>query len=113
MPETADLLGRLRAAGVAAVLSGAGPSVLALTGAGLPGHDLVDSIARETGIAWRVIPLDIERHGAAVQLTRPGAHSPDIPWSMDPEGRAHAPGAGPAERPPRGSTAFTVTHGRP
>ena len=31
MPRTADLLGRLRAAGVAAVVSGAGPSVLALT----------------------------------------------------------------------------------
>ena len=31
MPPTADLLGRLRAAGVAATVSGAGPAVLALT----------------------------------------------------------------------------------
>ena len=36
MPRTADLLGRLRAAGVAAVVSGAGPSVLAFTVAGRP-----------------------------------------------------------------------------
>ncbi len=34
MPETAQLVGRLRAAGVPAVVSGAGPSVLALTGVG-------------------------------------------------------------------------------
>ena len=30
MPETAALVGRLRAAGIPAVVSGAGPSVLAL-----------------------------------------------------------------------------------
>lgn len=35
MPETAALVARLRAAGVAAVVSGAGPSVLALTVGGL------------------------------------------------------------------------------
>ncbi len=33
MPQTADLVARLREAGVPAVMSGAGPSVLALTGA--------------------------------------------------------------------------------
>lgn len=36
MPATADLLADLRSAGVAAVVSGAGPSVLALTTTGLP-----------------------------------------------------------------------------
>lgn len=36
MPETAGLLTRLRSAGVAAVVSGAGPSVLALTTTDLP-----------------------------------------------------------------------------
>ena len=36
MPETARLLARLRSAGVAAVVSGAGPSVLALTTSDLP-----------------------------------------------------------------------------
>ncbi|HLI42141.1 MAG TPA: homoserine kinase [Streptosporangiaceae bacterium] len=71
MPETSALLRGLRAAGIPAAVSGAGPSVLALLGArGEPGyrHRLgsLDSIARETGIAWRVSSLDIERHGARV-----------------------------------------------
>ena len=73
MPRTAELLARLRAAGVAAVVSGAGPSVLALTVAGAPGGpDLVDSIAAETGIAWRISPLAIDRQGATLQTAVPG-----------------------------------------
>jgi homoserine kinase len=73
MPRTADLLGRLRAAGVAAVVSGAGPSVLAFTVAGGPsGPDLVDSIAAETGIGWRISPLAIDRQGATLQTAVPG-----------------------------------------
>jgi homoserine kinase len=73
MPRTADLLGRLRAAGVAAVVSGAGPSVLAFTVAGQPGGpDLVDSIAAETGIGWRISPLAIDRQGATLQTAVPG-----------------------------------------
>jgi homoserine kinase len=76
MPQTADLLGRLRAAGVAATVSGAGPSVLALTVAGAnPGPDLVDSIAAETGIGWRISPLDIDRHGATLQTAVPAERS--------------------------------------
>jgi homoserine kinase len=76
MPGTADLLGRLRAAGVAAAISGAGPSVLALTVAGAnPGPDLVDSIAAETGIGWRISPLDIDRHGATLQTAVPAERS--------------------------------------
>jgi homoserine kinase len=76
MPGTADLLGRLRAAGVAAAISGAGPSVLALTVAGAnPGPDLVDSIAAETGIGWRISPLDIDRHGATLQTSVPAERS--------------------------------------
>jgi homoserine kinase len=76
MPGTADLLGRLRAAGVAATMSGAGPSVLALTVAGAnPGPDLVDSIAAETGIGWRISPLDIDRHGATLQTAVPAGRS--------------------------------------
>jgi homoserine kinase len=68
MPASAELLRRLREAGVAAVISGAGPSVLALLVTGeQPGPDVVDSIARETGIGWHVIPLDIDRQGAVVQ----------------------------------------------
>src|SRR6202034_4343224 len=68
MPATHDLVGRLRAAGVPAVTSGAGPSVLAfLTGHGAGDVDLakLDSIARETGTQWRVSPLAVERHGAS------------------------------------------------
>ena len=74
MPETSALVGGLRAAGVPAVVSGAGPSVLAL----LPGKpdyrhhlDSLGSIVRETGIAWKISSLDVERHGA--RILRPEA----------------------------------------
>jgi homoserine kinase len=78
MPRTADLLRRLRAAGVAAVVSGAGPSVLAFTVAGQPGApDLVDSIAAETGIGWRISPLAIDRQGATLQTAVPGERPRD------------------------------------
>jgi homoserine kinase len=71
MPETSALVRRLRAAGIPAVTSGAGPSVLALLGArdgtDYRHHlDSLDSIVRETGIAWYVSSLDIERQGARV-----------------------------------------------
>jgi homoserine kinase len=68
MPATHALVGLLRAAGVAAVVSGAGPSVLAfLTGEGAQDADLakLDSIATETGTHWRISPLAVERHGAS------------------------------------------------
>ena len=74
MPETSALVGGLRAAGVPAVVSGAGPSVLAL----LPGKpdyrhhlDSLGSIVRETGIAWHISSLDVERQGARVLLPEP------------------------------------------
>jgi homoserine kinase len=74
LPATADLLRRLRMAGLAAVVSGAGPAVLVLTGPGSDSApDLVDSIARETGIAWRISPLDVDRQGATLQTAVPGA----------------------------------------
>jgi homoserine kinase len=68
MPATHELVSRLRAAGVAAVVSGAGPSALAfLTEDGAQDADLekLDSIARETGTHWRITPLAVERHGAS------------------------------------------------
>lgn len=81
MPETAALVGRLRAAGLPAVVSGAGPSVLALLSCqpgGQPGepdyrHDLdsLGSIVRETGIAWHISSLDVERQGARVLRPEP------------------------------------------
>jgi homoserine kinase len=92
MPATHDLVRRLRAAGIPAVVSGAGPSVLAfLTDptddgsaggpAGPPGNAVqesraralavVDSTVREAGIAWQVSPLDVERQGASVASAVP------------------------------------------
>jgi len=72
MPATHDLVGRLRGAGLAAVVSGAGPSVLALL---TSAHELesLDSIVKETGIEWRVSPLDVERQGASVAPGVPSA----------------------------------------
>ncbi len=62
MPESAALLRTLRSAGVPAVLSGAGPSVLALTGderaAQLPGHAV-----------FQVYRLHIDKAGATVTRT--------------------------------------------
>ena len=112
MPETADLLGRLRRAGAAAVVSGAGPSILVMTVAGQqPGPDVVDSIARETGISWDVIPLDVDRLGPAIQ-PGPDAHLLDTR-----QGRpfTQAPGLGvhPAGTSPQGRMARPATHGPP
>jgi homoserine kinase len=67
MPATHDLVRRLRAVGVAAIVSGAGPTALAfVTGEVLAGDlETLGSIARETGMPWRIKPLDIERRGAS------------------------------------------------
>src|SRR5271165_5887550 len=71
MPETGALVGRLREAGVPAVVSGAGPSVLALlSGPGKSDYrhhlDSLGSIVRETGIGWHISSLDVERQGARI-----------------------------------------------
>jgi homoserine kinase len=71
MPQTYALVRALRAVGIPAVVSGAGPSVLAFLGVpGSPGNrrhlDSLGSIVRETGIAWHVSSLDVEREGARV-----------------------------------------------
>jgi hypothetical protein len=75
MPGTHDLVRRLRSAGVPAVVSGAGPAVLAfLTGqAGVTDLETLGSIARETGMGWRISPLDVERRGASAA---PGVRVP-------------------------------------
>jgi homoserine kinase len=72
MPESLALLDRLRAEGHAAVVSGAGPSLLVLTqrhpedpGDGPPVR--VREIADLTPRGWRVLPLDVDLHGATVQ----------------------------------------------
>jgi homoserine kinase len=75
MPATADLVARLRAAGIPAVVSGAGPTVLALTVAGThPGPDAVARIAGGAGPQWQVDVLQVDRVGATVAARhRPGA----------------------------------------
>jgi homoserine kinase len=68
MPATADLVGRLRAAGIAAVVSGAGPAVLALTVTGsTPGPDTVASVTAAAGSPWRTLPLAVDLDGAVVR----------------------------------------------
>ena len=67
MPATAELIARLRTAGIPAVVSGAGPSVLAFTMAGTrPGPDAVRQIAGGARASWRVHVLDVDRDGATV-----------------------------------------------
>jgi homoserine kinase len=67
MPATHDLVRRLRAAGVPAVVSGAGPTALAFLTGEITVGDLerLGSIGRETGMPWRIQPLDVERRGAS------------------------------------------------
>ena len=72
MPATADLVARLRAAGIPAVVSGAGPTVLALTVAGThPGPDAVARIAGAAGPQWQVDVLQVDRVGATVAARHP------------------------------------------
>jgi homoserine kinase len=61
MPRTAALLDELRAAGVAAVVSGAGPTVLALTTAA----ERADVLRFERR-GWSALPLDVDREGAVL-----------------------------------------------
>ncbi|WP_033340159.1 homoserine kinase [Catenuloplanes japonicus] len=57
MPESAALVARLRAAGVAAVISGAGPTVLALT-------QVPDGF--EAGEGWSAAPIAVDSDGAGL-----------------------------------------------
>jgi homoserine kinase len=67
MPGTAALITALRAAGIAAVVSGAGPAVLALTVAGaLIGPAAVAAIAAQEDPDWTVTEVEIDRDGAVV-----------------------------------------------
>ena len=145
MPATADLQARLRRAGVAAVVSGAGPSVLALGVAGAPlgpadappgladgrrgladdrgdlaagrpvadgqpGLALVDSIARETGIAWHVTPLKVDRQGATVHAGT-GRPPPGTAWQGRSTNQDPEPGVHPAGGSTQGRATDPATHG--
>jgi homoserine kinase len=62
MPQSADLVSRLRAAGHAAVVSGAGPSVLVLStrASGL-------DVSAWTPAGWAALPLDVDPRGAVTR----------------------------------------------
>ena len=112
MPETADLLGRLRRAGIAAVVSGAGPSVLALGLADArPGLAAVGSIAHETGIAWLVTPLKVDRQGATVQSGGMGVPALGTARQGRSTNQASGPGVLPAERSTQGRATNPATYG--
>jgi homoserine kinase len=67
MPGTAALMAVLRAAGIPAVVSGAGPAVLALLLDRLgPGPADVAALAAQAGPDWQVLPLRVDTAGASV-----------------------------------------------
>jgi homoserine kinase len=71
MPDTAALIADLRRARIPAVVSGAGPAVLALVAAGVtPGAGEVAAIAAASGQDWNVSALDVDRCGATVRRDR-------------------------------------------
>jgi homoserine kinase len=88
MPDSYALVQALRGAGIAAVVSGAGPSLLAIFAQDSRCDlDSLGSIVRETGKAWRISPLDVEPQGA--RLLRPdigGFHGTDTPSLRDTDG---------------------------
>ncbi|PZG17836.1 homoserine kinase [Nonomuraea aridisoli] len=63
MRESVDLVERLRAVGVPAVVSGAGPTVLAFSTS-----DTQDLIAPEVGNDWHIQQMDVDPVGANVQF---------------------------------------------
>ncbi|SEO91396.1 homoserine kinase [Trujillonella endophytica] len=77
MPDTIALVDRLREAGHAAVVSGAGPSVLVLSRRrpdDPPGDPAAAAGVREiadlASAGWSVRPLGVDRHGASVSRPR-------------------------------------------
>jgi homoserine kinase len=63
MPETLRLVRELRADGLAAAVSGAGPTVLVLTDA-----SQLDAVVERGPAGWTVLTVPIDRRGALVQL---------------------------------------------
>lgn len=71
MPQTLALVARLRSAGLAAVVSGAGPSVLVLGGAELT-EAVVGARCGGADDGWTVRAIDLDRGGAQVGETSAG-----------------------------------------
>ncbi|HKB30074.1 MAG TPA: homoserine kinase [Streptosporangiaceae bacterium] len=114
MPDTAGLVNRLRGAGIPAVVSGAGPSVLAFPAAeSSAGLGVLGSIVKETGNGWLVSPLDVDRQGASVQSGPPDATSSNAPRKAWP-GRGlgqERPGSA-ASPEPQDRPSSSATHGQ-
>mgnify|MGYP001557460818 FL=1 len=74
MPETDSLITELRAEGLAAVVSGAGPSILVLCSD--PAERLVaaELVAAHRGTPWQSLLLAVDFKGATVMM-----HPVDIP----------------------------------
>jgi homoserine kinase len=67
MPASLALVGSLRAAGVPAVLSGAGPTVLALLGGDVSaGKRRIGEVVAESGAGFVTLPLAVDAAGARV-----------------------------------------------
>jgi homoserine kinase len=73
MPDSAMLISRLRAAGIPAVLSGAGPTVLAFLGSESAdagsidaGQSAVEKLVTDLTVEFRILPLAVRRAGATV-----------------------------------------------
>jgi homoserine kinase len=65
MPATSALVADLRAAGIPAVVSGAGPSVLVLPADDASGAATLELTSRsDTGAGWQLLALRIDRDGA-------------------------------------------------
>ena len=112
-PAAAGLAGRLRGAGIPAVVSGAEPSVLAFLG-GATSARLAElgSIVKETGNAWLVSPLDVDRQGASVQFGPPAAKSGNALREAWPGSGLRQARPGTAASPePQDRSSFSPTHG--
>jgi homoserine kinase len=72
MPASIALIDALRAQGHAAVVSGAGPSVLVLTAGADDGREAVAAL---TPPGWSVLPLEIDADGAEVLVEAPEVSS--------------------------------------
>lgn len=89
MPDSARLLAALRAGGLPAVVSGAGPAVLVLTRAGQ--EPAVEALAERDAAPWTVLTLAVDAAGARVESV--GVH-PSGPDAADREEHAAVGRAG-------------------
>jgi len=66
MPESLSLVDALRAEGVAAVVSGAGPTVLAFAADGVPELIGPDDLLSRRPDGWRALPIGVDQGGVRV-----------------------------------------------